>query len=58
MWRIHGRKVVVLTRGGLADGEVGVEKNPKTAVTTNCKKSAETIIPEKSGKGRTIVSLK
>ena len=36
------------------------EKNPNTAVTTNCKKSAEAIVPKgkkkSKGKGRTIVS--
>lgn len=35
------------------------EKNPNTAVTTNCKKSAEAIVLEEGkskGKGRTIVS--
>ena len=35
------------------------EKNPNAAVTTNCKKSAEAIVPEgkkSKGKGRTIVS--
>jgi len=36
------------------------EKNPNAVVTTNCKKSAEAIVPEEEkkskGKGRTIVS--
>ena len=41
MQQIYEVKVVTLTRGGLAD-----EK--KLVVTTNCKKSAEAIVP--SGK--------
>jgi len=35
------------------------EKNPNAVVTTNCKKSAEAIVPEgkkSKGKGRAIVS--
>ena len=46
MQQIYEVKVVTLTRGGLAD-----EKN--TVVTTNCKKSAEAIVPreKKLGKG-------
>lgn len=38
---------------------VSREKNPNAVVTTNCKKSAEAIVPEgkkSKGKGRTIVS--
>ena len=31
-----------ISRGGLADGK---EENPKAVVTTNCKKSAEAIVP-------------
>lgn len=51
MWRLHERKVIVLTRGGLAGGEVGKKKNPKAVVTTNCKKSAEAIVVRKSDEG-------
>ena len=42
----------MLTRGGLADEVIFV-------VTTNCKKSAEVIVPRKKklGKDRTIISL-
>ena len=44
----------------LLPGEVlqaASRENPNTAVTTNCKKSAEAIVPEFfEGKGRTIVS--
>ena len=43
--------MVMLTRGGLADEVIFV-------VTTNCKKSAEVIVPRKKlGKDRTIISL-
>ena len=42
MQQIYEVKVVTLTRGGLADEE------KKLVVTTNCKKSAEAIVP--SGK--------
>ena len=38
MQQIYEAKVVTLTRGGLADGK-------KSVVTTNCKKSAEAIVP-------------
>ena len=44
MQQIYEAKVIALTRGGLADGK-------KTVVTTNCKKSAEAIVP--SGKKKT-----
>ena len=46
MQQIYEVKVVTLTRGGLADGK-------KLVVTTNCKKSAEAIVPrgKKLGKG-------
>ena len=46
MQQIYEVKVVVLTRGGLADGK-------KFVVTTNRKKSAEAIVPwkKKLGKG-------
>ena len=46
MQQIYEVKVVTLTRGGLADGK-------KTVVTTNCKKSAEVIVPRKKNLGRT-----
>ena len=51
MQQIYEVKVITLTRGGLA-GEIIF------AVTTNCKKSAEVIVPKKSffGKDRTIIS--
>ena len=42
MQQIYEVKVVTLTRGGLADGG---KKN--LVVTTNCKKSAEAIVPRK-----------
>ena len=45
MQQIYEVKVVTLTRGGLADGE-------KSAVTTNCKKSAEAIVPRGKNLGR------
>ena len=41
MQQIYEVKVVTLTRGGLADEE------KKLVVTTNCKKSAEAIVPRK-----------
>ena len=45
MQQIYEVKVVTLTRGDLADEE-------KIVVTTNCKKSAEAIVPRKKlGKG-------
>ena len=55
MQQIYEAKVVTLTRGGLADGE-----KKTSVVTTNCKKSAEVIVPrgKKLGKDRTIISLK
>ena len=40
MQQIYEVKVVTLTRGGLAD-----EEKKKLVVTTNCKKSAEAIVP-------------
>ena len=51
MQQIYEAKVITLTRGGLAGGINSV-------VTTNCKKSAEVIVPENnfSGKDRTIIS--
>lgn len=53
MQQIYEVKVITLTRGGLAGG-----KNFFPVVTTNCKKSAEVIVPEKNlfGKDRTIIS--
>ena len=39
MQQIYEVKVVTLTRGGLAD------EKKKLVVTTNCKKSAEAIVP-------------
>ena len=46
MQQIYEVKVVVLTRGDLAD------EGKKLAVTTNCKKSAEAIVPrEKTWEG-------
>ena len=45
MQQIYEVKVVTLTRGGLADGK-------NIVVTTNCKKSAEAIVPrEKNWEG-------
>ena len=41
MQQIYEVKVITLTRGGLAGGK----KN--SVVTTNCKKSAEVIVPRK-----------
>ena len=52
MQQIYEVKVITLTRGGLAGGIISV-------VTTNCKKSAEVIVPGKKfffGKDRTIIS--
>ena len=48
MQQIYEVKVITLTRGGLAGG-----KNFFPVVTTNCKKSAEVIVPEKIFSGRT-----
>ena len=45
MQQIYEVKVVTLTRGGLADGK-------KSVVTTNCKKSAEVIVPREKNLGR------
>lgn len=42
MQQIYEVKVITLTRGGLAGG-----KKIFSVVTTNCKKSAEVIVPEK-----------
>lgn len=53
MQQIYEVKVITLTRGGLAGGK----KN--SVVTTNCKKSAEVIVPREKnffGKDRTIIS--
>lgn len=46
-------KECVSTRGGLADALSRRIREKKCAVTTNCKKSAEAIVPhtKKSGKG-------
>lgn len=56
MQQIYEVKVITLTRGGLAGGK----KKFFSVVTTNCKKSAEVIVPEKKknlfGKYRTIIS--
>ena len=54
MQQIYEVKVITLTRGGLAGGK----KKFFPVVTTNCKKSAEVIVPEKNlfGKDRTIIS--
>ena len=41
MQQIYEVTVVTLTRGGLAD------EKKKLVVTTNCKKSAEAIVPRK-----------
>ena len=41
MQQIYEVKVVTLTRGGLAD------EGKNLVVTTNCKKSAEAIVPRK-----------
>lgn len=53
MQQIYEVKVITLTRGGLAGGIIFV-------VTTNCKKSAEVIVPREKnfffGKDRTIIS--
>ena len=43
MQQIYEVKVITLTRGGLAGGK----KKFFSVVTTNCKKSAEVIVPEK-----------
>ena len=54
MQQIYEVKVITLTRGGLAGG-----KKFFSVVTTNCKKSAEVIVPRKKfffGKDRTIIS--
>ena len=53
MQQIYEVKVITLTRGGLAGG-----KKFFPVVTTNCKKSADVIVPEKNlfGKDRTIIS--
>ena len=46
MQQIYEVKAVTLTRGGLAD------EGKKLVVITNCKKSAEAIVPRKKlGKG-------
>ena len=54
-----GGKLLFLPGEVLQTGSRG-KKNPNAAVTTNCKKSAEAIVPEgekkSKGKGRTIVS--
>lgn len=42
MWQIDGGKDCVLTWGGLAGGW---KQSKKSIVTTNCKKSAEVIVP-------------
>ena len=47
MQQIYEAKVVTFTRGGLAD------EKKKLAVTTNCKKSAEVIVPREKNLGRT-----
>lgn len=46
MQQIYEVKVITLTRGDLAGGINSV-------VTTNCKKSAEVIVPKKKVLGRT-----
>ena len=46
MRQIYEAKVITLTRGGLAGGIISV-------VTTNCKKSAEVIVPKIIFSGRT-----
>ena len=48
MQQIYEAKVVTLTRGGLADEE----KKKNLVVTTNCKKSAEAIVPSEKNLGR------
>ena len=54
-----GGKLLLLPGEVLQTASKG-EKNLNAAVTTNCKKSAEAIVPGffSQGKGRTIVSLK
>ena len=55
MQQIYEVKVITLTRGGLA----GEKKIFFPVVTTNCKKSAEVIVPREKnffGKDRTIIS--
>jgi len=42
MWQMDGGKDCVLTWGGLAGGW---KQSMKSIVTTNCKKSAEVIVP-------------
>ena len=46
MQQIYEVKVVMLTRGGLAD------EGENFVVTTNCKKSAEAIVPRKKNLGK------
>lgn len=41
MWQIDGEKDCALTWGGLTDGW---KQSMKSAVTTNCEKSAEVIV--------------
>ena len=57
MQQIYEVKVITLTQGGLA-GVMKWTYSKQSIVTTNCKKSAEVIVPEKifSGKDRTIIS--
>ena len=47
MQQIYEVKVVTLTRGDLAD-----EEGKIPVVTTNCKKSAEAIVPREKNLGR------
>jgi group II intron reverse transcriptase/maturase len=51
MWQVREAKVIVLTRGDLTNGR---KRSMKSAVTTNCEKSAEAIVPARAGKGRTV----
>ena len=56
MGQVDGEKERVSTRGDLAS-EVKENIQKTGAVTTNCEKSAEAIVPgKKNGKGRTIVN--
>ena len=60
MWQIYEGKVIVLNGGGLVgaadkrDGKTTHSGKPRSNAGLNCKKSAEVIVPEFSGKDRTM----
>ena len=52
MRRVHGKKVIVLIRGGLngtEEAEVTDKSNSYSDVRLNVEKSAEAIVPNESG---------